>query len=67
LKTSEIKAMGADEIKKQLDAKQKELFELRLKAVSKQLKNHREIPARRKDIARLKTAQRQQELGTEKS
>ena len=59
--------MAPEELKKQVDAKHKELFELRLKAVSKQLKNHREIPAKRKDIARLKTAQRQRELGTEKS
>ncbi len=67
MKLSDIKGLGPEELKKQIDAKHKELFELKLKAVSKQLKNHREIPAVRKDIARLKTVQRQHELGTEKS
>ena len=67
MKAKDIQAMGKEELQKQLADKQKALFDLRFKAVTKQLKNHREIPATKKDVARLKTVSRQRELGTEKS
>jgi len=54
--------MGKDELAKQLADKQQSLFDLRFKAATKQIKNHREIPALKKDIARLKTVSRQREL-----
>jgi large subunit ribosomal protein L29 len=62
LKASEIKSLSQDELPKKLAEKQKELFELRLKASTKQLKNHRQIPWVKKDIARLKTESRQRTL-----
>jgi large subunit ribosomal protein L29 len=63
LKTKEIRALNDKELKKQLEAAHKELFELRFKAATKQLKNHREIPRLKKNIARLKTLIRERELG----
>ncbi len=63
MKTKEIRALNDKELKKQLEAAHKELFELRFKAATKQLKNHREIPRLKKNIARLKTLIRERELG----
>lgn len=63
MKASDIKALSQDELPKKLDEKQKEMFELRIKASTKQLKNHRQIPWVKKDIARLKTETRQRALG----
>jgi len=63
LKAKEIRALGNEELKKQLEAAHKELFDLRFRAAAKQLKNHREIPRVKKDIARLKTTIRERELG----
>lgn len=63
MKTKEIRALGDEELKKRLETAHKELFELRFQAATKQLKNHREIPRLKKDIARLKTIVRERELG----
>lgn len=62
MKASEVKALSQEELPKKLVEKQKELFELRFKSSTKQLKNHREIPQVKKDIARLKTEERQRAL-----
>ncbi|MCL2150005.1 MAG: 50S ribosomal protein L29 [Dehalococcoidia bacterium] len=62
MKADEIKALSPEELSKKLTEKQKELFELRIKASTKQLKNHRQIPPVKKDIARLKTEERQRAL-----
>ena len=64
MKASEIKSLNQDELPKKLTEKQKELFEVRLKASTKQLKNHRQIPWIKKDIARLKTESRQRALNS---
>jgi large subunit ribosomal protein L29 len=63
LKVKELRELGNEELKKQLDAAHKEYFELRLKAATKQLKNHRQIPAVKRRIAQIKTILRQRELG----
>jgi large subunit ribosomal protein L29 len=63
LKVNEMRDLGDEELKKQLEAAHKEYFELRLQAATKQLKNHRQIPAVKHRIARLKTILRQRELG----
>lgn len=63
MKTKEIRALGDEELKKRLETAYKELLELRFKAATKQLKNHRELPRLKKDIARLKTVVRERELG----
>ena len=63
MKLTEIKALGDAELQKRLDEAHQELFNLRLKLATKQLVNHRQIPAVRKRIARINTIIRERELG----
>ena len=65
MKIKEIRTLGDEDLKKKLEAVHKELLELRFQAATKQLKNHREAPMLKKDIARLKTVARERELGIE--
>jgi large subunit ribosomal protein L29 len=67
LKAKEIRDLQAGELTKKLNEKQRELLDLRFKAATKQIKNHRQIPQVKKDIARLKTVSRQHELDTEQT
>lgn len=62
-RVDEIRALGAEEMKKQLEAAHEELFNVRLKLATKQLANHREIPRLKKKIARINTILRERELG----
>ncbi len=62
MKVEEIRALSDEDVAKQLEAAYKELFDLRLKAATKQLVNHREIPRVEKSVARLKTIMREREL-----
>ena len=62
MKVSEIRALSPEELTKQLQAANRELFDLRLKAMTKQLVNHREIPRTRKKIAIIQTVLREREL-----
>jgi large subunit ribosomal protein L29 len=63
LKAKEIRALGDEELRKKLEEAHKELFDLRFQAATKQLKNHRELPRARKELARLKTIIQERELG----
>jgi len=63
LKAEEIRALSDEELRKQLEAAHRELFDLRFRLSTKQLVNHRELPRVKRDIARLKTIMRQRELG----
>jgi large subunit ribosomal protein L29 len=62
LKANEIRALGNEEINKQLQAAYKELFELKLKASTRQLANHREIPRVKKTIATIQTILKEREM-----
>lgn len=62
MKVSEVRAMSPEELTKQLQAANRELFDLRLKATTKQLVNHREIPRTRRKIAVIQTVIREREL-----
>ena len=62
MKVSEIRALSPEELAKQLQSANRELFDLRLKAMTKQLVNHREIPRTRKKIAIIQTVLREREL-----
>ena len=64
MKANEIRALGTEEINKQLKIAYKELFELKLKASTRQLANHREIPRVKKQIATMLTILREKELST---
>jgi large subunit ribosomal protein L29 len=63
LKIEEIRALGNDELLKQLEDAHQELFNLRFRLTTRQLVNYREIPRVKKKIARLKTIIREKELG----
>jgi len=63
LNVEEFLALSNEELVRQLEAAQKELFELRLRLSTKQLVNHREVRRVKKKIARLKTIMRERELG----
>jgi len=61
-KVEEILKMSDADLQKQLDESYRRLFSLRLQKETMQLTNHREIPATKRTIARIKTFQRQREL-----
>ncbi len=63
MKVEEIRALGTEELAKQLEETHQELFNLRFRLATKQLVNHREIPRVKKEIARLKTIIKERELG----
>jgi len=63
LKLGEIRALGDAELKKRLEEAHQELFNLRFRASTRQLANHREIPKVKRRIARMKTVIRERELG----
>ncbi len=63
MKLDEIRALGDVELKKRLEEAHQELFNLRFRASTRQLANHREIPKVKKRIARMKTVIRERELG----
>ena len=63
LKVEEIRARSDEELAKRLEEVYQELFNLRFRAATRQLVNHREIPRVRREIARLKTIIRERELG----
>lgn len=65
MKVEEIRALGPAELAKQLESAHAELLDLRFKAATKQLVNHREIPRLKRDIARMKTVLRERELEQE--
>jgi len=63
VKVEEIRGLSPEEIAKQLETAHQELFELRFRAATRQLVNHREIRRVKKTIARLLTIMRERELG----
>ena len=65
MKVSEIRAMTSEQLTKELQTANRELFDLHLKASTKQLVNHREIPKARRKIAVIQTILRERELAGE--
>ena len=63
MKAEEIRVLNTEELAKQLEEAHQELFNLRFRAATKQLVNHREIPRVKKKIARLETIMRERALG----
>lgn len=63
MKIEEVRRLGDEDMKKKLNDTHRQMLDLRFKAATKQIKNHREIPQTRRDIARMKTIQRERELG----
>ena len=65
MKVSEIRAMTSEQLTKELQTANRELFDLHLKASTKQLVNHREVPKARRKIAVIQTILRERELAGE--
>ena len=63
MKLDEIRALADTELSKRLEEAHRELFNLRFRASTRQLANHREIPRVKKIIARMETVLRERELG----
>ncbi len=63
MELKEIRALGTDDVKKQLEESHQELFNLRFRLTTKQLVNHREVRRVKKKIARLNTLLTERELG----
>ena len=67
MKASEIRALSAQEQETKLLALKDELFKLRFQQAINQLDNPMRINAVKKDIARIKTMQREAELAAANS
>ena len=67
MKAEEIRDMSADEKKEQLKSLKEELFNLRFQHATGQLENPMRIREVKKDIARIKTIQREEELAAAKA
>ena len=63
MKASEIRTLGDEELSTKLKEAHEELFNLRFRLATRQLGNHREIPAVKKRIAQMETILRERELG----
>ena len=62
MKANEIRGKSAEELNQELVALKDELFKLRFQHATNQLENPQRIGAVRRDIARVKTVIRDQEL-----
>jgi large subunit ribosomal protein L29 len=67
MKAADLQNLTHAELQKQLDAGKEELFNLRFQIVTNQLDNTARIKDVRHQVARVKTAMRQQEIAVWKS
>lgn len=61
-KTTDIRKLSDADLRKELDEAYRRQFSMRLQNETRQLTNHRELPAMRRQIARLKTIERERQL-----
>ncbi|HBG78847.1 MAG: 50S ribosomal protein L29 [Sedimentisphaerales bacterium] len=66
MKTAKIREMRADEWAGELTSLEKQLFDMRTRAVTEKLENSHLLKNIKKDIARFKTVIRQSQLKGEK-
>jgi large subunit ribosomal protein L29 len=64
-KVSEMRELSVEELEQRLTETNEELFNLRFQHATGQLENYRRLRELRRDIARLKTILREQELAEE--
>ena len=62
MKIKEIREMSAEQLAEKLQELKKDLFNLRLQHATNQLENPGKIADVKKDIAKIKTVQREREL-----
>ncbi|MFQ5354273.1 MAG: 50S ribosomal protein L29 [Thermodesulfobacteriota bacterium] len=63
MKPAEIRSMPLDEMKAQVEALKKELFNLRMRHGSGQLENPLKLRMLKRDVARVKTIIKEKEKG----
>jgi len=63
LKTVEIRELPSEELQTRLDEVKEELFNLRFQHATGQLENYSRLGQLRRDVARLRSIQRERELG----
>ena len=61
-KTQDIRNLSDVDLEKEIEEAYRRLFSLRLQTETRQLANHRELPAARRVIARLKTIKRERQV-----
>jgi large subunit ribosomal protein L29 len=61
-KVTDIRKLSDGDLAKELGEAYRRLFSMRLQKETLQLTNHRELPRMRRQIARLKTIERQRQL-----
>ena len=62
MKISEIREMRPDELKDKLSELKRKVFDLRTQSVTETIENRHAVRSVRKDIAKIKTVIRQEEL-----
>lgn len=65
MKLEQMRNLGIDELRKNLEQAHQEQFNLRIRHTTRQLVNHRELPRVKREIARLNTVIREKELSAE--
>ena len=65
MKASEIRGMSTAEVRQEIERARENLFNLRFRWATAQLRDHNVIQAARRDIARLETVLRERELSGE--
>ncbi len=63
MKTAEIRELPSEELQTRLDEVKEELFNLRFQHATGQLENYSRLGQLRRDVARLRSIQRERELG----
>lgn len=61
-KSADIRKLSEADLRKEMDEAYRRQFSMRLQNETRQLTNHRELPAMRRQIARLKTIERERVL-----
>ncbi len=61
-KTEDIRKLSEEDMEKELQEAHRRLFCLRLQKETRQITNHRELPAAKRQVARLKTISRERQL-----
>lgn len=61
-KSADIRKLSEADLRKEMDEAYRRQFSMRLQNETRQLTNHRELPAMRRQIARLKTIEQERAL-----
>ncbi len=62
MNTEQLSSMTEADLRHSLEESRQELFNLRFQIATRKIKNHKRIPAVKKDIARIMTVLREREL-----